>query len=119
MQEAAGSYFTTMVTRIQSVPGYTSQTPVLFVNYDHSLEDTVFTYPEFAQEVNVYPYNIDSLTTDYNWLNLMTVLTGFEPGFAEISDISDTDAIEEMPFYPDDGSVKMVNDVVVIKLRAK
>ncbi len=121
IQTAANSYFTRMVGRIENVRGYTESTPVLFVNYEHEADKTLFKFTEYDAETQIFPYNLETLTTDYNWMNLMTMTTGWRPVEADAEALTNDlwTKVDKMPGYPDDGSVAMVEGIVVVKLKEK
>ena len=41
--------------------------------------------------------------------------TGYSPVIANPDDFVELDEVKLMPHYPDDGSIKVINDTVVVK----
>ena len=115
-QQEAISYFTTLVTQIKETDKYRDELPVAFLNTnsdtslrpgdDGHLSDIVFL--PYNQDVNGY-------MTDYRWLSFIKQWTGYSPVIANPDDFIELDEVKLMPHYPDDGSIKVINDTVVVK----
>ncbi len=107
------SYWNTVVTRIESVPGYTGQCPVVLIRengWDRSTPG-VWNDPEpFNDLVGIrMPIHTHS-DTDFLRLYL-----GFAPEFRDPAEYRDRAEVQEMPLYPHDGSVRLVDGAVVVK----
>lgn len=115
-QQEAVSYYTTLITRIKSQPGYRPDMVVYLANGEDPEDPTV--------------YNIDAL--DFIWINpywhnsmeylhcptretFMKVWCGadFEWGWA--AEVEPWPEVQAMPSYPADGSVQIINDAVIVK----
>ena len=114
MQSEAVCYFNTLITRIQSTDGYTADTPVIYIN-DRKKNEESFTGNKMFDPIYLPPYQGDSIINRFSWEETMELWCGFSPVRAESDDEVSSEEIEKMPVYPDDGSVKMVNGVVVVK----
>lgn len=118
IQEEAKSYFTTLVTRICSIDGYSVDLPVVYINdTDKSVKNT--TQLVEMNDVKILPYgNIDGYINNYAWVRFMEVWCGFSPTKLEDDEKEAFEAlpeVQEMPSYPDDGSIKIINDTIVVK----
>ena len=118
MNREAASYYTTLVTRIKSAEGYRDEYPVLFVGVqtlvDEQFENPYSDFPELYFECN--PKNLINV---YAWKQAMTAYTGFQfivPSNEESEKIYAAEEYQEMSSYPDDGSIKIIDDIVVIKI---
>ncbi|MBR2823837.1 MAG: glucosyltransferase domain-containing protein [Clostridia bacterium] len=114
-QSEAMSYYTTVITRIKSAPGYTPETEICFVNDWSNLDPTIYDLPEmdFIQ-LNLYGHN----TTEYIHLFkefFMRAWCGFEGNWYWGEDPAAWPEVQAMPSYPADGSVQMIRDILVIK----
>lgn len=114
MQEEAISYDTALITRIQSIDGYDPSLPVCFV---HGLEkDTSFlaSDPEL-EKVTLTPYGGSEIINDYSYVDFLRIHCGYAPSVIE--DSGQYDAYleqEEVPRYPLSGSIRIVDDVIVV-----
>lgn len=114
-QEEAISYFTTLITRIKSADGYTDELPVVFVNANN-INDKSLENLESLNYVNIIPYSgVTSYVNDWAWIDYMHRWCGYYPLIGDVSMFSGIPEVERMPSYPDDGSIKIINDTVVVK----
>ena len=137
-QTQAISYFTTLITRIKSVEGYKDELPVAYINAYDKQDETIPYIKEYDNLTAVYPYRIaDLLSTpektalmksgysdhgylinNYAWIYFMKIWCGYEPQLVEKGDrlkLETLPEIRNMPQYPDDGSIKIIDGVVVVK----
>ncbi len=112
MQSDAISYFGTLITRIETTEGYTKDTPVLYIN-DRNKNDESFPGETMFDPIYLPPYHRRSLINDFAWEQMMYVWCGFSPVKAQT--VPDEKAIGEMPSYPDEGSIKMIDGILVVK----
>ncbi len=118
VQNASAAYFNRMVSRIESTQGYDVSLPVAFDGYGPSNDENLFVYPEFTDTVNIYPFSLSTVINNYNWQTFMKVTTGYNPDIVDIEEIKDPEsiaAIESMPSYPNEGSIAVIDGIIVIK----
>lgn len=118
IQEETNSYYTTLVTRIKMTEGYSDEMPIAFIGegniYDLSLGGTPF---DDDVSLTGYAYNMESLINDYAWKRYMRIHIGYAPKeVQDIDEIQKRSEVQNMPEYPDDGSIQVINDDVVVKL---
>ena len=112
------AYYTVIMTQVKSLDGYRDDLPVAIVgeeitdetNRAGSLMDTDFAIGGKGT-TNV---------TSYSNLNILTRYLGFLPSFLwdeDLEQISEKERVKEMPCYPTDGAIAIVDDVIVIKLQ--
>ncbi|NBH72551.1 hypothetical protein D3Z51_11065 [Clostridiaceae bacterium] len=117
LMENAKSYFTTLVTRIQSTEGYSAEYPVAYIEprRKYVMNDGV---PEEFQCIQTNPYNKTSIINDYMWSRFMYLWCGYQakelPG-KDYGSYMEMDEVKRMPSYPADGSIKVIGQVVVVK----
>lgn len=109
------SFATRLVERVESTPGYRSGMEVIIVGafpldrYHHGVE--AFSLPETPADSiltlnkHVYYYLND-------WLNVPWQ----EPDEATLQQVSDSELFQAMPRYPDDGSIVIDGERVIVKL---
>lgn len=112
-QEKAISYFTTMISRIQSVEGYDDDYPISFINADNKKNNVDEMYEKFDRMIT-NPYN-EPVVNSYDWEDYIRLWCGFEPSFVDPTEYLDNIMVQEMPSYPDDGSIQIIEDVIVVK----
>lgn len=112
-QESAIRYFTSMITRIESIDGYKKDYPIAFVNSEkkENLSDHVFVQYD-PLVTNPFGYEI---VNGYNWNRFVTYWCGFEPTYADGKSYENHPEVREMPAYPDDGSICIIDNVIVVK----
>ncbi len=116
MQTEAISYFNVLISRIQQTEGYTKDMPVEYIN-PLAKNDEDFSGEQRFNPIWLPPYNGNSIINDYSWEEFMKMWCGFDPVRADEETFSkvDTDEISSMPAYPDEGSVKVVDGVMIVK----
>ena len=125
LQSEAISYFTTLITQIKSTEGYTDETPIIYVNEynkkDNSFQGTpkfepiyLIPYGDGGQD-NLNIYGGESLINDYLWESFMRMWCGFSRVPGDWSLYRDDERVREMPHYPDYGSIRKLDDVIVVK----
>lgn len=119
MVSEATSYLTTMITRIQSTPGYREDMPVAFLNDQEKSDMNWADIPEL--DFIVYePYTWDIQINSESWTGFMKYYCGYEPknmitDEEELEEIKEWPEVQDMPNYPDDGAIQIINGTIVIK----
>ena len=114
-QKRAISYFTTLVTQIKNCDGYTDEMPVVYINPREIHDKTLKELSGFTS-FYVIPYKLTTNIINSNSLfAFINNWCGFSPEYAEEEDFKDLPEVQEMPYYPDDGSIKIINDTIVVK----
>lgn len=117
MQQQAISYFTTMVTQIKSLDGYNDDMPVVFCNR-YQIDDKSWTGMPELRDIKIEPYgNLYDYLNNYRWYFFMNDWCGYEPVVESDIDnpILDTEEYQQMPHYPDDGSIKIIDEKIIVK----
>lgn len=114
-QQRMISYFTVLITQIKSTPGYRDELPVVYINPKEN-KDTVVKELNNFELFNAPPYyGIYEGINDLFWIYFMNDWCAFSPELADEEDFKDLPEVIEMPYYPDDGSIQIINDTVVVK----
>ena len=118
-QQRMISYFTVLITQIKSVEGYKDEMPVCYINSNSKkcLEDLTLKELEGFEKFFVLPTRNtnDIITRSSGWIKFMNNWCAFSPELANEEDFADLPEVIDMPYYPDDGSIKIINDTVVVK----
>lgn len=113
MQSQAISYFTALAAQIKSTEGYTQNTPVVYIHEYEKYDYTMTVVPEF-NEIKLVPYGGSNLLNDYAWKVTMKMWCGFDPVLGNAEDYQELPEVVQMPTYPDEGSIKMVDGAVIV-----
>lgn len=111
------AYYTVMMAQVKSLEGYRDELPVAVIG------ETITDETNRAGALLDSTFNIGGKSStnisSYSTLNILTRYMGFLPTFIwneELDKISADERVIEMPCYPEDGSIAIVDDVIVIKL---
>lgn len=110
--EQAKSYFTTMITQIKSVDGYTDKCKIAFVGSD--IQDSTL-YRNDVMDKFAMSGRDETIVEAYSREYFIRYYCGFSPEYVSTEQLPE-DKISQMPIYPADGSIQKIDDVVVIKL---
>lgn len=114
MQSQAISFFTVLVSQIKSTEGFTENTPVVYINEYGKYDYTTVNIPEF-KEITITPYAHSGILNNYAWKITMKIWCDFDPVLGDASEYSERPEVLEMPSYPDSGSIRMLDDVLIVK----
>jgi len=103
-----------LAQRIESVEGYSDELPVAYVNRGALSDRNMIHMHEFDAAYTI-PYNWEFLT-NYSWKTFMAYWCNFNPVVVEdVSGLEQLPEVIAMPSYPDDGSIRIINDTIVVK----
>ncbi len=109
------NYCNTIVTQIKSVEGYSDKLPVVFINLEKNKDLSVSDIDEF-KPIDIHPYHgMKSLLNDYSITDFIEYWNGYKPIYLKEEDFINLPEVKNMPSYPNDGSIKIINDAVVVK----
>lgn len=111
------NYFASMVNRIRALPGYRQDLYIAFIG--ENIHDGAFYNSVYQHSVHHY----GGYTDNSNYLkagkSYMSHYMGFRQPTASddtIRKLADTEEVRAMPCYPDDGSIKIIDGYIVVKL---
>jgi hypothetical protein len=111
------AYFQTLVTQIKSADGYRNDLPLAVIG-DEFEDSAVIANSMYEAEFDL-PGKMESNINAYSRWHIMIQYVGYNPVFLfddETSKIAEWPEVKEMPCYPEDGSIQIINDVIVLKL---
>lgn len=109
------AFLNRLATRIQSVEGYNDDYPVYFYNIEQVHDNSFFRHPQLAG-YDYLPYKNQINNMDIYWY--LNNWVGYGPQMAaesETEQIISSKEFAEMSVYPDDGSIRIINNVIVVK----
>ena len=115
-QQEAISYYTTLITRIKSLPGFQPKMRVLYANTENAKDPTVYNIDELDFiRINPYWHNSMEYLHCPTWETFMKVWCGAD--FRDDWDpyLDSRPEVQAMPSYPADGSIKIIDGAVVVK----
>lgn len=111
------AYYQTMVTQIKSLEGYTDEMPVAIIG--NEISDATNNMGSMVGSTFGLDGRTESNINAYSRNSIITKYLGFAPRFCsyeEIVELMKEEVVREMPCYPDEGAIQIVDGVVVIKL---
>lgn len=110
------SYYNTMITKIKNTEGYKSEYPVAYIN-EMNISDKSLTWAwEFTPLIMSPYWGYQRVVNDYAYRSFMRYWCGFAPQTVDPEPFAEMEEVKKMPSYPDDGSICIINETVVIKL---
>ncbi len=116
---AAESYLTRLMGRVETCEGYEPGMEVLFIGAipEESIRSAVESYAQ-VDHYSVPIHNVAPLNKHiYYYLNDWLSIPVEEPAEKTMISMSDSEAFKEMSLYPAQGSIRVVEGKVVVKLR--
>lgn len=109
-------YYASLVTRMQSTTGYDPGMRVAYIGTPYLVRwDPNVPERSELDYINTDPYKRLSQTIDGPWRNFMEYWFDFKPREVDISTVIDLPEVAEMPQYPAEGSIKVIDDILVVK----
>lgn len=115
-QQQAIGYYTRLITRIQSLDGYSDELPVAVLNID-KINDKNISHVEQYDFIKVIPYDDSNelFLSNYKWQDFMKMWCGYEPEYIEdTTELENNPLVKEMPSYPDSESIKIIDNIIVV-----
>ena len=110
------SYNNTLITRIKTADNYKANMKVCYINEFDKNEDEIYLPSEF-KKIYINYYFVNSLINNYAWKRFMAFYNGYNPEIVKEDVYKYDERVINMPSYPDDGSIKIIDDVVVVKFK--
>lgn len=116
--EQTRSWCIELITKIRGSDDYKDEYPVAFVT-DGAIQDMSLTkMTDFKTTFSIYHWDMDLWLSMYTTKPFMKYFCGFNPDIAEEEDyLHLKGVIETMPVYPDDGSIDVIDGIVIVKLQ--
>ncbi len=114
MQAQMDSWCTTLVTQIKSIDDYEESMPVVFIN-DSSKSDENWPHIEELDWINIEPFSWEAVVNDNTWIEYLKYRCGYAPDVLQSESYEEKDEVIGMPSYPNNGSVQIIDDVIVVK----
>ena len=111
------NYFASMLTRIRTAPGYRQDLLLAFIGED--IADGTFYNEVYRKSAHIYGGYTDDSNYKKAGKSYLSNYMGFrqpEASAEQTAELAETDAVRAMPCYPDDGSVRVVGEYIVVKL---
>lgn len=117
----ASSYYTTMVTQIKSLDHYSTELPLCLLG-TNSEDETLYDLSAYYKGDVRGQMTCDRYINMYSRHYFLSVFLGYDPqvinwqDFIPAADQQTCLTLQEMPCYPDAGSIAIINDTVIVKL---
>lgn len=117
MNRQTENYLTMVITRVQETEHFNESFQWIFIGNNFS--DPNFKYSWSAYTPYLYGGNTTSLINAYSRNSFIRNFQGYFIPLADaetVEEIKKMDFIKTMPCYPSDGSIKIYEDLIVIKI---
>lgn len=113
-QRAVESYYTVMLAEIRGTEGYRSDMDIVFVG---DIKDETI-YPLKQEFSNIEMSSMEDVTYRVNWYreNFLKYYCGFTSNYKENYEEEYENVVDQMPCYPNYGSIQVLGDQVIVKL---
>ena len=109
------SWYTTLVTRIKSTEGFSDELPVVYIS-EYDKNDSDFYHSQLYDNIAISPYDNSNMSINgYWWKDQMRIYTGFDPVLEDEEIYASDPDVQEMPCYPDDGSIAILDGTIIVK----
>lgn len=113
------AYYQTLMTQIKSVDGYHADMPITMIG--KPVIDSTYTRQDMIGETfNISGKSSTNINAYSSW-NIMTRVLGYDPvnrnSDEEEEYFRGLDEVNDMPCYPSSGSIKIIDDTIVIKFQ--
>lgn len=130
IQSQVDAYSTNFVASIKNAEGYSDECPIILVQnpkreqrYDF-MDESMYIFTEFPQiQITAYKTNMALWMSNYSLPEYLKYRTGFDAGnmsdygtLIENGEMEEVDFVDNMPCYPDDGSIRVEDGKVYVKL---
>lgn len=112
---AAKSYYTTLITQIKSLDGYREDMEVLLIG--ENVDSTIYEVRrEFFQDIEIGGiYETDRVVRGIDKGRFMKYYCGYDQDVTEDISVVREEDWQSMPDYPEDGSIKIAGDKIIVK----
>lgn len=115
--ERSYSYLTTVITQIKEVDGYSEDYPVAFLIRRGQINDPTLNHSEY-EYLDITIEGIADIVNMYSMDEFIRCYCGYQYTAATEEEImARKEQIQSMPLYPEDGSVQVIDGVVVVKFQ--
>lgn len=117
LQEQTNAYYTVLITQIKSCEDYQDEMPVIFIGAGGIQDETFTVNDKYRTMLTLATNDLKDWVNDYSYIRYMRYHCGFEPEIVGWDAVEGShDEIRGMPSYPDYGSIKVIDNVVVVKM---
>ena len=115
MQTQMISYYTTLITRIESVEGYTEDAQVVYIGEYDKHDKNFVGVSEYFDDLDLPTYKGELIFNDYAWKETMELWCGFAPELGDAAEFEGNAEVASMPCYPEQGSIRCIDGKIVVK----
>lgn len=115
MQTQMISYYTTLITRIESVKGYTEDAQVVYIGEYDKHDKNFVGVSEYFDDLDLPTYKGELIFNDYAWKETMELWCGFAPKLGDDAEFEGNAEVASMPCYPEQGSIRCIDGKIVVK----
>ena len=115
-KQEAISWNTALVAQIKSTEGYRDELPVAWVNRYSAEDRSLYRILELDElHLSGYESSLQEYINNFAWEKFLACWCGFSPDTVDPEAVAHLPEVEQMPSYPEDGSVRVLDGIVVVK----
>ena len=114
-QERAISYATTLVAKIKNIKGYSDEYPVVFIGNGPDNDKSLEIVSPFNDVILPPVWTLNDGIKRYSWISIMRLWCAYAPSISSPDQFESNTEVMAMPSYPNDGSIKIIDNTVVVK----
>ncbi len=112
------AWMSSLVAQIKSIDGYNDSMKILYINAENKNDITFTDHLPTESDIMMYPYVLSKWENNYKWRDFLNYFCGFY--MEEVDELVkeqmlDFEEVKEMQRYPNNGSIKVIDNVIVIK----
>lgn len=117
LQEQTNSYLTTLVTQIKSLEGYNDDLSLVFMGMGEVEDSSLTQMDRFSNvQLTAYEWDLNMWINDYQLINYIKYYCGYSPVIISEDKFKNNKRISDMPVYPDSGSIRIIDNTIVVKM---
>lgn len=113
------AYYQTLMTQIKSIDGYGSDMPIAMVG--KPIPDDSYSRQDMIGKTFDLGGKASTNINAYSSWNIMTRVLGYDPTVRNSDEdeayFKSLDEVKDMPCYPSDGAIKIIDETIVIKFQ--
>lgn len=114
-QQQAITWYTALISKIKSAEGYRDELPVIWRNMEEMDDQTLYNMDELNfLHLSGYEQDVRGYVSNWAWEWFLARWCGFSTAVLPPETADDWPEVQEMPHYPDDGSIRVLHDAVVV-----
>ena len=115
-QQEAISWTNALIARIKSTKGYRDEYQIAWIGRDRMWDQSLYNIDELDfLHLSGYEMDLQGYLNNWTWMEFMARWCGFSSETANAEEFKNLPEVQAMPCYPEDGSIQVIGETVVVK----